>query len=535
MKKQIYLSVLILCFVTVAVYAQNTFPANGSVGIGTTAPHTSALLEVASTTKGMLAPRMTQAQRNAILSPATGLLIYQTNANPGFYYYTGIGWSTLKSNSVRGLNSNLFIGNAAGASNTTGTGNIALGNMTLNLNTDRIENIAIGDSASYAIGNNAIGNQAWYNTAIGSKSQRSSTTGTKNTSVGAYSLYKCIACNDNVAVGYRALYSNLYSHFNIAVGENSLTLATGGWNTALGYESGSSITNSEECTFVGWQANQTQVGQYINSTALGANSRITASAQVRIGSSGVTSIGGFANYTNVSDGRYKKNILSDVPGLAFINKLNPVTYNLDVTSISKFLNENETTEASKALIKAKEQIRYSGFIAQDVEQSANELNYDFSGVDKPQNETSLYGLRYAEFTVPLVKAVQELSAQNDKQAQQIKTLEATNAQLQKELKEIHSMLSQIDASKKSKTSVTLKEEVMHVVPNPATNNFVINIDNLEKETVIKITDAQGKLIRHIEQATATNEINTANWARGTYFISLTSGGFEIETKTVVLK
>jgi hypothetical protein len=37
----------------------------------------------------------------------------------------------------------------------------------------------------------------------------------------------------------------------------------------------------------------------------------------------------------------------------------------------------------------------------------------FSGVDKPQNKYSLYGLRYAEFVVPLVKAVQELSKMND--------------------------------------------------------------------------------------------------------------------------
>ena len=45
-----------------------------------------------STTGGVIPPRMTQTQRNAIASPVTGLLIYQTDNTPGFYYYTGSGW-----------------------------------------------------------------------------------------------------------------------------------------------------------------------------------------------------------------------------------------------------------------------------------------------------------------------------------------------------------------------------------------------------------------------------------------------------------
>jgi hypothetical protein len=49
----------------------------------------------------------------------------------------------------------------------------------------------------------------------------------------------------------------------------------------------------------------------------------------------------------------------------------------------------------------------SGFIAQEVEQAAQSIGYNFHGVDKPKNETTHYGLRYASFVVPLVKAVQE--------------------------------------------------------------------------------------------------------------------------------
>jgi hypothetical protein len=53
----------------------------GSVGIGTTSPNASAALDIMSTSKGLLPPRMTQAQRNAIASPATGLTIYNTTTN----------------------------------------------------------------------------------------------------------------------------------------------------------------------------------------------------------------------------------------------------------------------------------------------------------------------------------------------------------------------------------------------------------------------------------------------------------------------
>ena len=52
-------------------------------------PHASAILDVKSTTKGQLMPRMTLAQRNAIASPAQGLIIYQTDGVTGFYFYDG--------------------------------------------------------------------------------------------------------------------------------------------------------------------------------------------------------------------------------------------------------------------------------------------------------------------------------------------------------------------------------------------------------------------------------------------------------------
>jgi sugar lactone lactonase YvrE len=66
-----------------------------SVGIGTNTPNTSARLEVSSTTQGILIPTLTSTQRSAVVHPATGLLVFQTDGTPGFYYYTGLAWVNL--------------------------------------------------------------------------------------------------------------------------------------------------------------------------------------------------------------------------------------------------------------------------------------------------------------------------------------------------------------------------------------------------------------------------------------------------------
>ncbi|MBI3140174.1 MAG: hypothetical protein HYZ15_16485 [Sphingobacteriales bacterium] len=60
----------------------------------------SAALDIKSVTKGMLIPRMTQTQRNTINTPANGLLIYQTDNTPGFYFHNGSAWSRLGENSL---------------------------------------------------------------------------------------------------------------------------------------------------------------------------------------------------------------------------------------------------------------------------------------------------------------------------------------------------------------------------------------------------------------------------------------------------
>jgi len=82
--KKIFIPILIFLVITTNVTAQNVgINNNGSAAAA------SAMLDVSSTSKGMLIPRMTMAQRNLINQPATSLLIYQTDNTPGYYYNGG--------------------------------------------------------------------------------------------------------------------------------------------------------------------------------------------------------------------------------------------------------------------------------------------------------------------------------------------------------------------------------------------------------------------------------------------------------------
>jgi hypothetical protein len=68
----------------------------GNVGIGTTSPAASSLLDVTSTTQGFLPPRMTTTQKNAIVSPAAGLIVYDTTLNK-LCVRTAAAWETITS------------------------------------------------------------------------------------------------------------------------------------------------------------------------------------------------------------------------------------------------------------------------------------------------------------------------------------------------------------------------------------------------------------------------------------------------------
>lgn len=336
---------------------------------------------------------------------------------------------------------NTAVGLAALFSNTTGTGNVAVGFAALYRTQQQDELVAIGDSALHwnttgyantatggrALTDNTTGNNnttagylslhdnttGWANTAFGSLAMRYNNGGSNNTALGYGAIYSCVNASGNTAVGYQALSSSGTRDRNVALGYGAglFTVPYMYGNTLVGTSTTVNLGGADTC---------------INSTALGNTATITAPNQVRIGNSNVTSIGGFANWSNISDSRFKKNIQQNVPGLDFILQLNPVTYHLDIKGLNAWIGNGD----SAALINPqKENEIITGFIAQEVEALATRIKYKFSGVDAPKNGKDLYGLRYAEFVVPLVKAMQE-------QQQMIDTLKQQNELLQQQLREV---------------------------------------------------------------------------------------------------
>jgi trimeric autotransporter adhesin len=381
---------------------------------------------------------------------------------------------------------NNSIGNRAMAATLSGaTGNNAFGSFALNKLVSGLNNVAIGDSSAFNIqtgsNNISIGTDALYqanaatgNVAIGTGALQN-TVSSENIAIGNLAANANTSGSNILAIGANALLSNLSTATHIAIGNNSLkSLTTGLENVALGYNTGTSLTTGQynvllgnyalsttinannntiighnaalaysatgntNNTFIGYQTAFTQVGgtgntflgyaidvapassSFSNSTGLGQGVLITASNQVRVGNTSVNSIGGQVGWTTFSDERIKKNIATDVVGLNFIMQLKPVTYNYDAEKLLRLQmgkNGNFTS-----LDNQNNSIRYSGFLAQEVEAAAKAANYNFSGIDKPTNEHTPYGIRYAEMVVPLVKAVQELKALVDKQQQEIEAL-----------------------------------------------------------------------------------------------------------------
>src|SRR3954451_9379569 len=93
-----------------------------------------------------------------------------------------------------------------------------------------------------------------------------------------------------------------------------------------------------------------------NTVAIGEECYTTASNQARIGNASTTSIGGYADWSKISDERVKQNIKQNVPGLAFINKLLPVTYNLSMDAINRFVSAVKKDANGKILPASTEEI-----------------------------------------------------------------------------------------------------------------------------------------------------------------------------------
>ena len=300
---------------------------------------------------------------------------------------------------------NFFAGIQAGNLTMTGVYNTAIGYASLNFNTTGTSNTATG---YYSLLLNSTGG---WNTAIGSASLFYNTLGYYNTASGAEALYSNISGTSNTASGNRALLFNTTGSNNTANGADTLQSNTSGhYNTASGYSALYSNITGNNNTAIGYFADVSS-GNLSNATAIGYNAKVNASNKVVIGNNSVTTIGGYAAWSNFSDLRSKADIQDIGYGLDLIRQLRPVSF--------KMKNGNNNTDF--------------GFVAQEIEAL---IGTEYNVLDIGGGDERMLSLRYTQFIAPMVKAMQEQQEIIEEQQSQIQAQRMMIEQLMADMKEL---------------------------------------------------------------------------------------------------
>lgn len=460
-----------------------------------------------------------------------------------------------------GIN-NTFFGMDAGFANTSGSNNVAIGNNALHSNTDRSRLVAVGDSALYHNGVGAtINYEGAFNMAIGSKALYANTTGFSNTATGESALFSNTEGFVNTATGSAALYENKSGSLNTAIGQRALdSNITGNSNTGTGVNALRSNKTGSNNTGTGSNANVSSEDLQ-NSTALGAFTITNANEKTVIGRNepGVV-IGGYVNWSNLSDGRFKEGIKENVPGLEFIRHLRPVTYWVNIDKLQRHITaQMPDTIAARYLpkkeeqVKAKQEIR-TGFVAQEVEAVAKRLGYQFDGVNAPKNPTDNYSIAYGQFVPSLVKATQEQQEEIEALGKDNEALKADNVILKKENESLHDRMDELetlvrqllsqnqDAEQTHSQTIDLQREAKLYPnrPNPFGEQTVITYYVPEGITKaqLRITAPDGKLLRLVDIAgrgPGQTILRTKNLPAGAYAYSLIVDGRVLDSRQMVIQ
>lgn len=470
-------------------------------------------------------------------------------ANTSGAYNTAAGSYALSVNTTGG--SNCAFGRRAMQFNSTGSNNVALGYSALYYNNTSSSNVAVGNYSMFyntGYGNVGVGTYALYkntngehNTAIGDSAFYNGI-GSGNTASGAYTMLNATNCDFNTADGFGAMLFNTSGSSNTASGHLALgSNTTGSYNTAAGsYALASNSTGSYNSAF---GAESGAIGSYSNTSALGYNADVDANNKIRLGNASVTSIGGQVGWSVFSDARIKKDIKENVPGLAFINALRPVTYHYMLQKQNELLGvKNDTAQwEGKNDI---EKINFTGLLAQEVEAAAKKLNYDFSGVDKTGK---IMALRYSDFVTPLIKAVQELSSVNNdlknelnKQQSVIHQLLAENSELGQRIAKLESMMNIQAATVNNNQQTATANNTMlgQNFPNPcnSTTAIQVKLPGVYTNGQLIISDKTGNIIKKIilNNSSSNISLDVAALASGTYQYSLYVNGKLQSTKQMVV-
>jgi hypothetical protein len=342
-----------------------------------------------------------------------------------------IGYQAL--HDVAGGDGNMGIGYQAGASlGRTEFDNIAIGSRAMlsmqeNASSSSVDsNIAIGIDAmtggelgsganflrNIAIGHNALNSTGSHgNTglmAIGYDALTANTSGQGNTAVGYLSGQSITTTSQNTLLGYNA-GQTLTSNRNTLLGyQAGVSITSGNDNVCVGNAAGDGLQDANGNVIIGHNSDAVSDSNYAN--VIGHNITGTATQRSRIGAGSnyveLDHSTSGNNWANTSDVRVKENIVDSDLGLDFVNKLRAVKY--EERPKKDWPQEFLSTSGSEDL-EEKSQKVFDGFIAQEVKAIVDESKTTFSAWQIDENNKKQQ-LQYAMFVVPLVKAVQELSA-----------------------------------------------------------------------------------------------------------------------------
>ncbi len=580
MKAKLYAAFIVASgIVCTTLQAQtNTFPTSGSVGIGTTTPDPSAKLEIRTTNKGFLMPRLTQAQRNAIASPANGLLIYQTDNNPGFYYYNGSAWGNASYWKTNGAGTYVYYnkGNVG-----IGTGNPHARLQVTSGTTTSLSGggyVVIGDTNSYNISMDKYFIQGRYNNSagylylnyFGGYTYLGPSGSVYIDNGGNLNAYHPAGINGSYSSSY-ALNVNANSGISgiqvtDPVDNTGILLTKSGLNYGLyiaktSTSSGVETINSSNAGFgagiyassvngngvYGYNSGGNAAGVYGYSTGGTGSVGVTGyCAGVGYGMSayGTSGSGIYATSTNnyagyfagdilatsyvTSDQKLKQNIKDVASALDIINQLHPKLYTFRNDGDYKLMN------LPKGL--------HYGLIAQDVEKVLPNIVKDSkfetalatppalpTGKEGTQpakvksDEIDFKAVNYTELIPLLIKGMQEQQQEINALKQQIATLTGNTS---------------ADASSANVAMLT-SAALFQNAPNPYKNNTTIqyNLPAKFSSAQIVVTDNSGKTLKQINISGAGKgsiNINASTLAAGTYNYSLMIDGRLIDTKQMVL-
>jgi len=353
--------------------------------------------------------------RNVAGSNATAIganAMFYANDQPGAFTNANVavGFEALRGSTIASAN--------------TGNSNVAVGYQSLLSNTTGYDNVAVGYQALYS---NTTGFQI---TAVGKSALRANTSGLNNAAFGMQALMMNTTGNYNSAFGIGALNSNVGGLSNTAVGENALLWTTSGSsNTAVGAQAGYGTNGVDlsQCTVIGAATGPTVARTNVTMLGYGiVDAQCTGNNQVCVGNTSIAAGGlraAVAGWTAYSDARFKTNIQENVVGLDFVMKLKPVIYNVRPGELHKIWGTPDSLVRAMDFSEAERETRI-GFIAQDVQKAVEKSGFNFPGIDTPKNEHEVYTLRYVDFIMPMVKAIQEQQQTISKQQSQITELKA---------------------------------------------------------------------------------------------------------------